>query len=117
MTKKKVVKKNKIKDNILNEAQLREIDNAHCQQQICEVKLKCEKIILDKLRSEIELIDAKFKLKKNELKEQSLKISDHEKDLIKAKEVGKKLTNRIKEEYGLKDKWGYDPITGEIKDD
>jgi hypothetical protein len=110
-------KKKVVKEKILSIQELKDLESSHCQQQISEVKLRSEKILLDKLKTDLELLQAKFKLKNVDVEKQVQKVEAVKKELERNKEKGKELTNKIKEEYDLNERWGFDPLTGEIKDE
>ena len=117
-TKKKTVKKaTKSNEVRLDDDELKKLDDAHNKIQIKNLNIQINKEQLKSKKSEYESLELKLILKKQEcnqidatiyskLKEAKIIMNDYE-----------KIKKEIQEKYELKDKWGYDPITGEVKDE
>lgn len=100
----------------LKDSELREIEGSHYEQRICEKDLTIAKLKKEKADIELKLMSSNYLLKQQQIQELSASIKSSENLLNKRKEKGKELIGSIGEVYDLENKWGYDPITGEINE-
>jgi len=114
MATKKAERKAKVRKLSVDE--LVRIELAGANGQTRKIELKCQRVELDKLKKEQLLLIANHSLKTKEISELEAKIRVHESrnKLILADH--KKFVDDLKERLKLKDNWGYNPETGEIKE-
>lgn len=98
----------------LNDSELRDLDKAHYEERIDSLELKNLELLSDKLKKELTLLSANYTLKNKEIEEINVKILDAKNKLEKKKEEHGEFINKIRDKYCLNEKWGFDPITGEV---
>lgn len=93
---------------------LKEADKKTHLSEIEMLKMENNNLKVLVLETRAALADKVAKLNSLMVEKQSLEILS---ELNKAKESRKDYNNIIKDELGLEsDKWGYDPLTGEVKE-
>lgn len=75
------------------------------------------KMRIDHARTQLILLSAQYTLKNKEIIELEKELRDKESAVHSEKMRTKLIVSEIAEELSLKSNWGYDPITGEIKDE
>ena len=101
----------------LSAEQLFDIKDFHKDQTIAQKDLEISELQLKKTEIESKLLSANYTLKMKEIEERRLAKSEKKKELLERKNKGKKFIQKIRKDFDLNENWGFDPITGEIKDE
>jgi hypothetical protein len=102
----------------LSDSQLRNIDNAESKQRLAEKSVEISVLTLEKTKLELELLVSRFELKKVEVENKESLVKSAKEGLQGIKDHNKEMLCSLKDELSIvTDKWGYDPLTGEVKDE
>jgi len=111
--------KSKKQNNIekkLSVDELVRLEKSHLERQNREMSIKLCEEELKRLDKEKRLLSAEYTLKLKEIQEKNNERNEIiEKNSQKNKEH-KEFTDSIREKFKLNDVWGFDPLTGEIKE-
>lgn len=101
----------------LSQEQLFKMQDMHKDQLIAKKDLDYACLELKKADTELTLLSANYTLKTKEIEERKLYKNEMKKELLERKNRGKGLVQKIRKDFELNENWGYDPLTGEIKDE
>lgn len=101
----------------LTKRQLEKINEFDIERKLVDKDVEISKLKRELAEREQKLISANYTLKTRELEE--LRVSENEFIAKRSDELKKRkeYIEKIKSDHGLSQKWGYDPLTGEIKDE
>ena len=117
MAEKKTKKVKEVKEEIshLNPDMLRDIDKFDAKRKEKELEILLAKERCNTADKELSLFSAQYTLKSKEKAELDKAVTDRTAELEELKNQSQKYFKSITQQLDLPDKWGYDPITGEIK--
>ena len=93
----------------LSEAEMRLLEDANFKKKQSELEYKLA-------RKEVEIASLRAQVLKSYIADLERTAKDVKEQGIGAVEAYVELTAMLKAKYGLGEKWGYDPFTGEIKE-
>ncbi len=104
-----MVRKKKEAPRELSEADMRKLENRASEVELAkkEAKIEKQKVEIQKLRLE---------LFKKQIESMEQIANERVQDVEKAKSNYISVTKELQEKHSLKNKWGYDPESGEIKE-
>lgn len=99
----------------LTDTDMRYVEGMHSQESNALRVVEIETLKLQKLNIELKLLSANYTLKNKEAEEQKATLESKQKELLAIRESNKTRLKSFATEKGLEEKWGYNPLTGEIK--
>ena len=101
----------------LTKKQLEKLNSFNTERKLFDKDCEISKLKRELSERELKLFSANYTLKSKEVEE--LRIVENESKISRKSEEAKRkeYIEKIKKDHGLSQKWGYDPLTGEIKDD
>tara|TARA_R110000787_G_scaffold5686_9_gene20565 strand:- start:6520 stop:6846 length:327 start_codon:yes stop_codon:yes gene_type:complete len=101
----------------LTKKQLEKLNSFNTERKLFDKDCEISKLRRELSERELKLFSANYTLKSKEVEE--LKVLENQMRASKKSEEEKRkeYIEKIKKDHGLSQKWGYDPLTGEIKDD
>ncbi len=98
----------------LDDKDLQELEKAHAVISDKEKDILIAKLKQDKAKVELNLLSANYTLKSKEKDELDNSVKKEQKNLTELREKHLSLLSKIRKKWDLPDKFGFDPITGEV---
>lgn len=100
----------------LTDAQLRNIEKRHYEEALAKEEIIKMKMRLDNCRTQLNLMSAQYTLKNKEISELEKELKELDSRLNGEKMKTKLVVQEITDELKLKQRWGFNPDTGEINE-